>query len=44
LKLEKKLKEFGIQCGVEVFPGMGHDIPEDFDQVLERAIKFILNE
>ncbi|MBA4374857.1 MAG: hypothetical protein C0401_01620 [Anaerolinea sp.] len=44
VKLEKILGEHGIQCGLEIFPNMAHDIPENFDPVLQRAVEFILND
>jgi predicted esterase len=44
LKLKDKLNESGLICEMEVFPEMGHDIPSNFDEVLQRALKFILNE
>jgi predicted esterase len=44
LLLKNKLIESGIKCEVEIFPEMSHDIPINFDEVLQKAIKFIFNE
>lgn len=41
-ELREELIKRGIQCGIEVFPGLGHDFPDDFDHVLPRAIDFVL--
>lgn len=42
LLLKDKFVEYGIKCDVEVFPDMAHDIPSNFDEVLQRALSFIL--
>lgn len=44
LQLKDKFVEYGIKCEVEIFPDMAHDIPSTFDDVLQRALSFILNE
>ncbi|MBA4383210.1 MAG: hypothetical protein C0410_00590 [Anaerolinea sp.] len=44
LILKDKLIEYGIKCEQEIFPEMEHDIPSNFDEVLQRAVKFILDE
>ena len=44
IKLKDKLNDFGVQCEMEVFPEMAHDIPSNFDEVLPRALNFILDE
>jgi predicted esterase len=43
LILKDKLVEYGISCEVEIFPEMLHDIPRNFDDVLQRAVNFIIN-
>lgn len=44
MKLKEKLIDYGIKCEMEVFPEMDHDIPSNFDEVLPRALNFILDE
>ncbi len=44
LLLKEKLIAYGIKCEVEIFPDMAHDIPTNFDEVLQRALSFILAE
>jgi predicted esterase len=44
LLLKDKLMDCGVKCEVEVFPEMAHDIPSNFDEVLQRAVKYILND
>lgn len=44
LLLKDKFVEYGINCDVEIFPDMAHDIPANFDEVLQRAVKYLLNE
>ncbi len=44
IKLKDKLNEIGVRCEMEVFPEMDHDIPSNFDEVLPRALNFILDE
>ncbi len=44
MKLKDKFNDQGLMCEMEVFPEMEHDIPSNFDEVLARANKFILNE
>jgi len=44
LILKDKLIECGVKCESEIFPDMAHDIPSNFDEVLQRALKFILDE
>jgi predicted esterase len=41
--LKDKFVEYGIKCNVETFPDMAHDIPFNFDEVLQRAVSFILD-
>jgi len=36
------MKEHGLECEVEVHPGMGHVYPENFDESLRKATRFIL--
>lgn len=43
LLLKDKFIEYGIKCESEIFPDMAHDIPSNFDEVLQRALGFILN-
>lgn len=43
LLLKDKFMEYGIKCEMEIFPDMAHDIPNNFDEVLQRALNFILN-
>ncbi len=40
-RLYEALVKRGIPCGIEVFPGLGHDFPEDFDAALQRAIQLL---
>ena len=42
LKMHQIMSEAGIPCGMELFPGLGHDFPQDFDRVLQRVIDFVL--
>ncbi len=44
LKLVEKLRTYSIACEVEMFPEMGHAIPDPLIEVVDRAIQFILNE
>jgi len=44
LSLKDKLIENGVKCEVEIFSEMMHDIPANFDEVLQRAVNFIINE
>lgn len=43
LLLKDKFIEYGIKCESEIFPDMAHDIPSNFDEVLQRVLGFILN-
>ncbi|MFX0051028.1 MAG: alpha/beta hydrolase [Candidatus Hodarchaeota archaeon] len=38
------LRKNGIECKLFSFPELGHQIPDDFDQVLIKAVDFVLNE
>lgn len=42
IQLYEELMKLGIPCGIEVFPGVSHDFPPDFDVVLQRAIRFLV--
>ena len=42
LKLMEKMIKNGIPCAGQVFPGMRHEFPTDFDKILPHAIDFIL--
>lgn len=42
LQLHQEFTKRGFQCKVEVFPGLGHEFPHDFDQILPRAVDFVL--
>lgn len=42
LELQSEMTRRGFQCEVRVFPGLRHEFPDDFDQVLPRAIDFVL--
>jgi predicted esterase len=44
INLKEMLNDHGIKCEMEVFPDMAHDIPSTFDEVLQRALLFILND
>jgi dienelactone hydrolase len=33
-----------MACEIKVYPGLGHVFPPDFDQVLPRALRFVLGE
>lgn len=44
LLLKDKFIEYGIKCEFEIFPDMAHDIPSNFDKVLQRALAFIFGE
>lgn len=44
LKFQKMLESAKIECGVEIFPGLGHAHPHDLDQVFERVIKYLFPE
>ena len=41
LKLHQQLSEAGVPCGVEVFPGIGHEFPADNVLAIQRALDFI---
>ncbi|UCG90263.1 MAG: hypothetical protein JSU57_00625 [Candidatus Heimdallarchaeota archaeon] len=38
------LRENGIDCQVFSYPELGHQIPDDFDKVLTKAVDFVLKE
>jgi predicted esterase len=40
--LHARLNAAGIACGLEVVPGLGHDIPDDFATRLSVAMSFVL--
>lgn len=42
LAMKEKLAAVGIACGVEIFPGLGHDFPADATAAILRALDFIL--
>jgi len=44
VKLKEELTKVGVKCEMEVIPEMAHDIPSHFDEVLQRAVSFILKE
>jgi predicted esterase len=44
LAMKEKLAAAGIACGVEIFPGVGHDFPADATSAIQRALDFILSE
>lgn len=37
--MQKLLEDHGIPCGVEVFEGLRHEFPPDFEQVYERVTR-----
>ncbi len=42
--MQKILEQHGINAGVEVFAGIWHEFPPDFEQVFERVTREIFNE
>ena len=38
------LRENGVECQLFSYPELGHQIPDDFDQVLAKAVDFVLTE
>jgi predicted esterase len=38
------LRENGVECQLFSYPELGHQIPDDFDQVLTKAVDFVLKE
>ena len=44
IELHEKLNQRGIPCGLEVFPGIAHAFPDDYQSAIERAIQFINQE
>jgi predicted esterase len=40
-QLASVLKATGFECELEICPGLGHEFPDDFEQKLEWALKFI---
>lgn len=40
-RLYEELVKRGIPCGMEVFPGLGHEFPENFIAALQRGIQSI---
>lgn len=36
------MKEYGLECQLEVHPGMGHVYPENLDESLRKATRFLL--
>ena len=41
LTMQKLLEGHGISSGVEVFPGIRHEFPPDFEHVFERVTHFL---
>ena len=41
VKLYDELEKKGMRCGLKVFPGVEHDFPPDFDQILPQVIDFL---
>lgn len=41
--LHAKLVRAGLVCHLEVFPNLGHEIPEDFAAQLSQALEFVTN-
>ena len=44
IKTHELLNQRGIPCGMELFPGVAHDFPENYRAAIDRAIQFILQE
>ncbi len=44
VEMEKKLSGAGVACGIEIFPGVGHDFPADHEAAIQRALDFIFKE
>ncbi len=40
----KLLRENGVECRLFSYPELSHQIPDDFDQVLAKAVDFVLRE
>jgi predicted esterase len=40
-RLYEELVKRGIPCGIEVFPGLAHEFPQDFNAALQRAIQLV---
>jgi len=44
MRLQDVLNHHGITCGVEVFAGVAHAFPEDYQAAIDRALQFILSD
>ena len=42
-ELVEKLNKRGIPTDLQTFPGLGHQYPENFEVVLDKALSFIKN-
>lgn len=42
--LRARLIEAGVPCALDVVPGLGHDMPEDFEDRLPSALDFVLDQ
>jgi Predicted esterase len=40
--MANQLKAHNVPCELEIHPMLGHDFPPDFDQILPKAVRFLL--
>ncbi|HMD89734.1 MAG TPA: hypothetical protein VKF38_11280 [Anaerolineaceae bacterium] len=40
--MANQLKAHDVPCELEIHPKLGHDFPPDFDQILSKAVRFLL--
>jgi predicted esterase len=40
-RLTELLADHGVPCGFEILPGIGHDYPDDFGPIIQRALAFV---
>ncbi len=43
LQLQQEFEKRGFKCGVDVIPELHHGFPENFPEVFQRALDFVLN-
>lgn len=43
LQLQQEFEKRGFKCAVDVIPGLHHGFPENFPDVFQRALDFVLN-
>jgi dienelactone hydrolase len=41
LKFHEMLSDYNMPCELRTYPGLGHDFPPDFEQVLPNALSFV---